>query len=170
MNIKHFAAVSALLVTAGCASGPDYHAASRQGDEGYFVQPLESDRYRVEYRLDEENVGCAQDLALLRAAELTMERGYESFEVVSRSSDVVEDRRPDTRVEFRRDYVVTRDCGLLGCTTSTTPVYTSGGFGTYTSRDETIVAIEVKMSDRHAGENAQVYDASELAANIRARL
>jgi len=154
---------------------PDAHPAPitmrRPGRETKDISFSRSSQIVIVWsRLDEENVGCAQDLALLRAAELTMERGYESFEVVSRSSDVVEDRRPDTRVEFRRDYVVTRDCGLLGCTTSTTPVYTSGGFGTYTSRDETIVAIEVKMSDRHAGENAQVYDASELAANIRARL
>ncbi len=171
MKIKYIAAASLLVLVGACSTGSsDYRAASRQGSEGYFVQGLETDRYRVEYRLNDDNVGRAQDLALLRAAELTMERGYKTFEVVSRSSDVVEDRRPDTQVEVRRDYVVTRNCGLLGCSTSTSPSYTTSTFGTYRSNDETIVAIEIKMSNGSTGGNAQAYDASEIAANIRSRL
>ncbi len=171
MRIKYMATASLLVLVGACSTGPsDYRAAARQGPEGYFVQGLESDRYRVEYRLNDDNVGRAQDLALLRAAELTMEPGYKTFEVVSCSSDVVEDRRPDAQVEVRRDYVVTRNCGLLGCSTSTSPAYTTRTFGTYRSSDQTIVAIEIKMSNRPAGRNAHAYDASEIAANIRSRL
>jgi hypothetical protein len=42
--------------------------------------------------------------------------------------------------------------------------------GTFTSRDETVISIEILLSDDNATASPDKYDASQVAANIRARL
>ena len=162
---------AAALLLAACASGPDYRQASHDRSEGYSEQVIEKDRYRIQYRLDEDHVGKAQDYALLRAAELTMQQGYDTFEVVGESSEVTSDTRPTTEFGVERTTLVTRECGLLGCTTNARPVYgTSASLGTARTDDETIVTIEIIMSNLDASTSARHYDASQVAANIRSRL
>ena len=65
---------SALAITA-CATSPDYREARNDRAEGFSEQVIETNRYRIQYRMDDDHVGRAQDYALLRAAELTMEKG-----------------------------------------------------------------------------------------------
>lgn len=78
-------AASSLALVA-CASLAPYGAQGGPGGQGYSEQRIESDRFRVTYN----GVGApgpVADFALLRAAELTTQEGYDWFEVVQSWTD-----------------------------------------------------------------------------------
>lgn len=78
-------ALTAILAV-GCAStGPSYQRAENRGDFGYYDTRIDQNRYRIEYRTVEDNPELAQDLAMRRAAELTLRGNYEWFQVINRS-------------------------------------------------------------------------------------
>lgn len=77
--------LSALALTA-CASLAPYGAQMGPNGQGYSEQRIESNRYRVSYN----GVGAAgrvADWALVRAADLTTEQGYDWFEVTQSWTD-----------------------------------------------------------------------------------
>ena len=76
------------LIAAGCTSTYAYKEATSKRGTGYSEQKLEDDRYRVQYRFAKDDVGTAKDFALLRAAELTLEQGFSTFEIVQSSETV----------------------------------------------------------------------------------
>ena len=83
-------ATAALSLTACASLAPCGPQGGPQG-QGYAEQRIERDRYRVTYN----GVGAPEpvaDLALLRAAELALEQGYDWFEVTQRHVD----GRPDS--------------------------------------------------------------------------
>jgi len=78
-------AASALALTA-CASLAPYGQQMGPNGQGYSDQQIERDRFRVTYR----GVGApgpVADMALFRAAQLTVEQGYDWFEVTQRWID-----------------------------------------------------------------------------------
>ncbi|MGB3625009.1 MAG: hypothetical protein WA989_04225 [Henriciella sp.] len=81
-------ALAATLAVAGlsaCTTAQPYGPASSASAQGYMVQPIESNRYRVSYTaLSPEE---ARRLALRRAAEVTVEQGADWFRVVSSYTD-----------------------------------------------------------------------------------
>ena len=158
------------LFIAACASSPNYNSANSSKSYGYTDTQLQSDRYRVQYRLRGDNVGQAQDFALLRAADLTMAGGDDWFRIVDRSSDVTNNKDRVDSSSFTANRAVTRECGLLGCRTTTSPDYTVGTtVGAY-DRGATVVVIEVVTGNGETPAGANVYDASEIAGNIRSRM
>lgn len=159
-----------ILGVSACASGPDYREARTDRSEGYSQQIIEAGRYRIQYKLDEDHIGKAQDYALLRAAELTMEQGFQTFKVVDETADIDRSDREPVRTSIEREYVVTRDCGLLSCRTTARPTFSRTEIGTIVSDDETIVTLEIQLSNDDASADPDKYDASQVAANIRARL
>lgn len=89
--IRPILIAAAALSLAACASLAPYGAQRGPGGQGYSEQRIENDRYRVTYN----GVGApgpVADLALLRAADLTIEQGYDWFEVTQRYID----GRPDS--------------------------------------------------------------------------
>ena len=77
--------LSAIALTA-CASLAPYGAQMGPNGQGYSEQRIESNRYRVTYN----GVGAAgrvADWALVRAADLTTEQGYDWFEVTQSWTD-----------------------------------------------------------------------------------
>lgn len=77
--------LSALALSA-CASLAPYGAQQGPNGQGFSEQRIESNRYRVSYN----GVGAAgrvADWALLRAADLTTEQGYDWFEVTQTWTD-----------------------------------------------------------------------------------
>lgn len=77
--------LSALALSA-CASLAPYGAQQGPNGQGFSEQRIESNRYRVSYN----GVGAAgrvADWALLRAADLTTELGYDWFEVTQSWTD-----------------------------------------------------------------------------------
>lgn len=159
-----------LLAMSACASSPDYRKARTDRSEGYSQQIIEAGRYRIQYKLDENHIGKAQDYALLRAADLTMEQGFQTFEIVDETTDVEWADRTQVRRAIEQDYIVTRDCGLLSCRTTARPTFSRTEIGTVVSDDETIVTLEILLSNDDAVTHPDKYDASQVAANIRARM
>ncbi|MEM8636067.1 MAG: hypothetical protein AAGF33_13915 [Pseudomonadota bacterium] len=79
--MKYLCAALAMACFAACATGPTpYEPARSSLSLGYTDQAIELHRYRVTFR--GRNATEARSLALLRAAELTIQDGREWFEVV----------------------------------------------------------------------------------------
>ena len=109
----------AALLLAACAGTPRplYTPFGEVGGYGYTEQQLSETRLRVRYeapldtaydagRIERERqsnarVTLAYDMALLRAAELALARGFPAFAVTERQNDVA--------VEVERDYPFYRD-------------------------------------------------------------
>ena len=85
---------AALLATstlmAACASGgpTPYQPASANDTRGYSEQKLEDTRYRISFKgnslTERETV---ENYMLYRAAELTLQSGYDTFTVANRDTD-----------------------------------------------------------------------------------
>lgn len=78
--------LAAGLTVSACASLAPYGPQRSAGGQGFSEQQIESNRFRVTYN----GVGApgpVADLALLRAAELTQQQGYDWFEVTQRWID-----------------------------------------------------------------------------------
>ena len=85
-----FAAVAAfgLLGLSACGSyGPTPYQAADAG-QGYTEQRIETDRYRISFKgnslTDRETV---ENYMLYRAAELTLQQGFDTFTIVNRDTD-----------------------------------------------------------------------------------
>ena len=165
-RIKLITAAGTLAVLAACASTPDYRAAPNARASGYSETQVENDRYRVSYRLNRNDAADAQTLALRRAAELTLERGYDTFELVSQATDA-ETERSRAVAGSGRETVMQRNCGLLGCSTSVSRV-PADPFHSDIERErgEVTVTLEIIMSDKDASVSPSLYDASEVFANL----
>ena len=88
--MKRLVGAFALLALAACATAPTrYVPAASATDMGYREQRLEQERYRVSFRANSDLKGPqVEDMALRRAAELTLQNGYQWFQVVSRDTDL----------------------------------------------------------------------------------
>lgn len=80
-------ALSALSLAA-CATSPPYQPAGAGSYGGYSEQRLESDRYRVTFAGNSVTSREQVEMSLLlRAAELTVQDGYDWFATVNRATD-----------------------------------------------------------------------------------
>jgi hypothetical protein len=81
--MKRFLAVSAILALTACASAPD--APSGGGaSSAYKEEQLSANRYRVSYTAPGEATKTQiADRTLVRAAQLTLDKGNEWFEVAN---------------------------------------------------------------------------------------
>ncbi len=153
------AALAAVLGLAACASSPDYVRAPREGAPGYSEQRIESGRYRVRYEgRSSQRLAEVQDLALLRAAELTLNQRASWFQVVSRDSEQTgDDRRGGLSVGVGAGGAIGRNAfgGV------------SLGTGGGRSRGSAIAILEILMGTGDKPEGADVYDAAEVFASLK---
>jgi hypothetical protein len=78
-------AVLAALALAGCATATPYQPL--KGGEGYSEQKLEPNRYRIVFTANSSTPRQkTQDYVLLRAAELTLDQGYDYFVLTGQST------------------------------------------------------------------------------------
>lgn len=165
-RFKFAVMATGLLVMGACASAPEYRPASSSRAAGYSETQVETNRYMVSYRLNRDDVAEAQSLALRRAAELTLENGFDTFELVSKSTDSERERETSPR-SLGGDTVVQRDCGLLGCSTSVARVPSDPFYSDIDREQNTVtVTLEIIMSDKDASVSPSLYDASEVFANL----
>jgi hypothetical protein len=89
--MKRLLGAFALLALAACTSGPTrYIPALDSDDMGYREQRLEQERYRVSFRANPDlKAPQVEDMALRRAAELTVQNNYDWFHVVSRNTELI---------------------------------------------------------------------------------
>lgn len=151
-------AVAALSLTA-CASMAPYGPAQSTTGQGYSEQRIEANRYRVTY----QGVGEARpvaDLAYRRAAELTLEQGYDWFEVTQHWTD----GRPDSAGGVRPSLSVGYGSSRYG------PYRASGaGVGVglnFSGPSPTATALEIIMGRGEKPDRVNAYDAREVRDSL----
>ncbi len=83
----------ALLVLAACATATPYAPASSSGGYGFSEQRIERDRFRITFRGNSSTSReIVENSLLYRAAELTVQQGFDHF--------IVEERDTEARTTF----------------------------------------------------------------------
>ena len=144
----------AALLLAACASNAGYGPAERASDYGYRSQVIEDGRFRVSYR--GRDIVQAEDGAIRRAAELSVERGADWFTVVSRAADGGEVRRGGPTVGIGGSTGGRRSGVGLGVSL---PL---GGGGSA----PVTVSMEVVTGSGPKPDGPQTYDARSVLANV----
>jgi hypothetical protein len=135
--------------------------------------PLGGDRYLVGYNGNSTmSENLVKDYALFRAAELTMQQGKDWFQVVERQATAVERPGRSSVVRHDRDYVIERNCGLLGCSSSMRPVmHTTVGVDSATGRTTWRSRLEIVMGTGPVpGGSGSYYDADTLMRSLMAAM
>ncbi|MEZ5897054.1 MAG: hypothetical protein R3C51_11715 [Parvularculaceae bacterium] len=156
--------VAAMLTLGACATavGTAYGPADSKG-YGYTQTRIEADRYRVSFAGDGATPPeLVEDYALLRAAELAVENGYDWFRVVGRSLDGEEKGGVGLGAGV--------GTGSYGGRSSV-GVGVGGNLGTVGARRFYTARLEVLFGSGDAPvDNAGVYDARSVISSISARL
>ncbi len=145
---------------ASCATPTEYGPAGANG-YGYREQRIESDRYIVSFAgnaaTNPDEVG---DAALRRAAELTLQEGFDWFEVVSRTDDAGRRGGYGSGVSVGVGGVSGSRGSSVG--TSVGLSFPLGGG----SSGPTTTSLEVRMGEGERPDRASAYDASAVARNL----
>ncbi len=154
------------VVLTGCATLAPYGPRTPQGSQGYSEYRIDSQRWRVTY----DGIGApgpVMDLALLRAADLTVEQGYDWFEVTQRYVDGVPDSAGGVRPSLNIGYGGGHYDGPYGR-------YSSSGVGVgigfnFQGPSHTSSTLEIVMGRGGPPSRADVYEARTVQQNLRAR-
>lgn len=155
-------AVSALALSA-CASLAPYGPQQSAGGQGFNEQRIESDRFRVTYN-GVGAVGPVADRALFRAAQLTVDQGYDWFEVTQRWID----GRPDSAGGVRPSVSIGAGSGRYGGW-STSGVGVGLGFD-LSGPQPTSTTLEIVMGRGQRPDRPNAYDARGVQDAILNRL
>ena len=92
---RRFAPLLMTLALAACATPTTFSPMATASGSGYAETRIEADRWRVTFRggsdAGRERVA---DLTLLRAAQLTLQQGYDWFRITERYGDALPPRGP----------------------------------------------------------------------------
>jgi len=155
-------AASALALSA-CASLAPYGPQQSARGQGFSEQQIETNRFRVTYN----GVGApgpVADRALYRAAQLTVERGYDWFEVTQRWID----GRPDSAGGVRPSVSIGAGSGRYGG-------WSTSGVGVGLGLDlsgpqPTSTTLEIVLGRGAKPDRPDAYDARRVQDAIRNRL
>lgn len=158
--MKRFIGSLAFLALAACAGAPTvYGPAPASGEMGYREQRLENERYRVSFRANADlKPPQVEDLALRRAAEITLAQGYQWFHVVTRATDLAGGRNSPSGPTVGIG-------GSAGSYGSAVGVGLGFNFGSDTRQYETTMEILLGRGTKPADPNA--YDAQQVLARAR---
>ena len=150
------------VAIAACATTtPSYERAAGPEDYGYRDTAIESDRYRITYR--GRDAGTARDYALLRAAELTLSKGYDWFEVVGTDTERTSARRGGTGVTIGGSTGTYGSRGGVGIGIGIPIGGTSSRTGSY-------VSLEIIIRQGEKPNQPNAYDAFTVQQNIRGQI
>lgn len=151
--MKAIALLFFVIAIGGCATHSIY-GPTKGSNAGYKEIALADNHYRVQFKINGSARNIAQKYALLRAAELTLAQGYDWFVVEQRKFQTLNE--PEDFGLSNRP-IVTRNCGLLGCKTSTQfPEQAIDIPAT-----ETTAMVEIRMG-RGVRPEKESYDAREM--------
>ncbi len=146
------------LLLGACATSAPYGAASKSGAQGYSVQPIENNRFRVSYK--DQDAGKARTRALRRAAEITQEQSQEWFQVVQAFDD---------GAELRRSSGTSVSIGGSTGSRGRSGVGLGVGFGIPLGGNSTgpvTHVLEILTGSGEKPEGAAVYDADDVLMNL----
>ena len=155
-------AVSALALSA-CASLAPYGPQQSARGQGFSEQQIETNRFRVTYN-GVGAVGPVADRALFRAAQLTVDQGYDWFEVTQRWID----GRPDSAGGVRPSVSIGAGSGRYGGW-STSGVGVGVGLN-LSGPQPTSTTLEIVMGRGQRPDRPNAYDARGVQDAIRNRL
>lgn len=167
MRLSIFFAI--VLLLGACASQPLYAPARDSESVGYYATRLTENRYRVTFngRINTP-VETVKNYALLRAAELTVDNGYEWFEIVDRqASDNRSPGDPEVSISIGVGTVTGRRCFPRGCRIIGGPGYTGIGVSTRDFNDRRQSIIEIFMGNGEPAEPTAVYNAAEVLSYLK---
>ena len=144
---------------AACATPVTYGPASSGQGTGFSEQKIERDRIRVTFRGAGPD-SQINDYALLRAADLTLQEGYDWFRVVQRDRGVSGSAGPRMSVGTGGTSFGRRSAVGLGVGTS----FDLGGGPMRT------VSLEIKLGKGPAPADRDVYDARSVSQSIRSHM
>ncbi|MEL7042927.1 MAG: hypothetical protein AAGL90_15510 [Pseudomonadota bacterium] len=149
-------AISSMALLAACASSVPYGPAESSDAKGYSVVPIENNRFRVTYK--DSTRELARTRALRRAAEVTLERGDDWFQVVTGYSDTGELAGGGSSVG------IGASGGSRGNTSVGLGVGVSLPLGG--SSQSVLHVLEIVTGDGVKPDNADAYDAAEVLENL----
>lgn len=162
-----------LLSACASPSNNSVYKPAKNSGFGYKETLLGPNNYRVEFK-SSGSAKKTQDYALLRAAELTTEHGYDWFVVTKRDIDTNNEKK-SIGPDLGSRQIVERNCGLLGCTNTVT----SGRVQTMPDIDmgidenpfpEVKVILEINFGKGVRPSTKNTYDALETKENLRAKI
>jgi flavin-binding protein dodecin len=167
--MKKLLVTMAIFSLVACASQTPYTQATGENDYGYQENRITDNRYRVSFRGNTATSSDeVKDMALLRAAELTLVNDYDWFRVVSQQTDALHNGATAVDNAVVAPPSTYRSCGALGCTTTLVPgqstvIVDDDGSNFY------FTSIEIVMGEGPVEDDTTVYDASEIRTGLRDR-
>lgn len=147
---------------AACASTPAYGPATKEGAMGYSSQQIETGRHRVAYT--DKDAGKARNMALLRAAEITLLEGKDWFEVTSEYADTQSGGSGGPSISIG---------GGTGSYGRSSSVGVGVGFGIPLgggSSGKTTAVLEIVTGTGPKPDKATAYDAQSVDMNLRGQI
>lgn len=168
--MKTLIVIFAVITLSSCASNSAYQAALNDRDYGYSDSQITENRYRINFKGDTRtSSNDVKDMALLRAADLTLLNDYDWFRVVEQDTQQETTATPEASTRVSSGRQVFRDCGLLGCTTTVTPAYSGVEVMTVREVDRYTTSIEIVMGRGELEDRTSAYDAIQLRRNLEPR-
>jgi hypothetical protein len=167
--MKILTLIMSIILLSSCASQSAYRAASGNG-YGYQEVKLSDTQYRISFKLRGSNVAKAKDLALVRAADLTLQHGYTWFQVIDKEMTREKSDDSSLTIGASRETTTTTSCGLLTCQSRTTPstgYHAAAELGA--DRDKVERLLEIRMGKGVQPQDGRSYNAKQLKANLAAQ-
>lgn len=151
------------LLLSACAGHGDYVPASSSG-LGYGERQLGERHFMISFTARGTDRDKSWRLALRRAAEVTLEQGYDWFVITQSQVNLERQSAPGQPVPQQR---LVRECNLLGCRTHSlvTPGMQSATVGEGRRLLETLLEIRLGKGVKPAQE--QLFDAAETVAQYQ---
>jgi len=160
------AMVAAVTSHAACSAGPTPYQPAAGYDRGYSEQKIEPERYRISFKGNSlTGRETVENYLLYRAAELTLQSGYDTFTIVSRDTDKDRDiRRTGGYSRFSYMYFSPR----WGWVHAWDPFMSSPARYDEVTRYEAFA--EIVMSRGPKGSDANAFDARQVSENLSASI
>ena len=154
--------VAAASLLAACTSGPTPYQPAAGYERGYSEQKLEDMRYRISFKgnslTERETV---ENYMLYRAAELTLQSGYDAFTIANRDTDEQKRTRYGGLYGPRLSYMYfSPHWGWMG---SWDPFWNSSRYDEVTSYE---AFAEIVMSKGPKGSDPNSFDARQVSQNL----
>ncbi len=170
--IRTIVVMASFALLAACATATPYQPAGRDGTPyGYSDRQIEQDRFRVSFSGNAlTNRETVEDFLLYRAAELTLQRGYDYFTVADRGTEADRRYRASSFGGFRSRW------GFYPYYSFYTPMRGwydpwgpwGGGFRDFDVRETTryIASAEIKMGRGPVPADPNTFDARQVQMNL----